>query len=111
MNHTAIKLAGLVKQGLNEANSQAGLSTGKGSDAGQSLAIVAGEIVGNILAFVGLLFFVLVIAGGIMWMTAAGNESRVEQARKLLVAALIGLIIVLAAYAITSFITTNLVPQ
>lgn len=41
-------------------------------------------------------------------MTAAGNEEQVGKAKKLLTAAIIGLIIVLSAYAISYFVISKL---
>lgn len=67
-----------------------------------------GKILGSVLGFTGTIFFVLVIIAGLMWMTSAGNEERVKRAKQILIAAVIGLIIVMSAYAITSFIGTNL---
>ncbi len=67
-----------------------------------------GKILGSVLGFTGTIFFVLVIIAGLMWMTSAGNEDRVKRAKQILIAAVIGLIIVMSAYAITSFIGTNL---
>lgn len=67
-----------------------------------------GQIVGAVLAFVGIIFFVLIIYGGFMWMTAGGDEQKVTKAKDLITQAVIGLIIVLAAYAITAFIGTEL---
>lgn len=64
----------------------------------------AGQIIGTILSFVGVLFLILMIYAGILWMTAQGNENQVNKAKGLLVNGIIGLIIVFAAYAITSFI-------
>jgi hypothetical protein len=48
------------------------------------------------------------IYAGILWMTAQGNEQQVSKAKNLLINATIGLIITLAAYAITSFIGTEI---
>jgi hypothetical protein len=64
----------------------------------------AGQIIGTILSFVGVLFLILMIYAGILWMTAQGNENQVSKAKGLLVNGIVGLIIVFAAYAITSFI-------
>lgn len=63
-----------------------------------------GQIVGLVLSFVGVIFLALMIYAGITWMTAAGNEQQVTKAKSLMVNATIGLIVVFAAYAITSFI-------
>lgn len=68
-----------------------------------------GKIVGAGLAFVGVLFFILMIYGGITWMLARGNETDVTKAKELLQSAVIGLVIVLAAYIITNFISSSLV--
>jgi len=65
---------------------------------------IIGKIVGAALAFVGVLFFLLMIYGGILWMTARGNEQQVGKAKELIISAVIGLIIVLSAYAITVYV-------
>lgn len=57
-----------------------------------------------VLTFVGVLFLILTIVAGFKWMTARGNESEVEKAKKMLVQGIIGLLIVLAAYALSYFI-------
>lgn len=67
-----------------------------------------GTIVGIALSFVGVLFLILIIYAGVSWMTAAGNEQQVSKAKDIIIAAVIGLVIVLSAYAITRFIGTNL---
>jgi len=70
-----------------------------------SLPNAIGTVVGAGLAFIGVLFFLLIIYGGLLWMTARGNEADVEKAKNLIQAAVVGLIIVLGAYAITSYIS------
>ena len=67
-----------------------------------------GKIVGAGLAFVGIVFFLLTIYGGFLWMTARGNEQQIATAKDLLFSAIIGLLIVLAAYAITAYVGTQL---
>lgn len=64
----------------------------------------AGQIISFVLSFVGVLFLGLIIYAGLLWMTAQGNEQKVEKAKDLLVNSVIGLIIVFAAYAITAFV-------
>ena len=63
-----------------------------------------GQIIGLVLSFIGVVFLVLMIYAGITWMTAQGNDQTISKAKDLIVSSIIGLIIVLAAYAITSFI-------
>lgn len=68
---------------------------------------VIGDIIGAILAFVGVLFLILMIYGGYIWMMARGNEQETEKAKKIIQNALIGIVVVLAAYAITYTIFSN----
>ncbi len=79
---------------------------GAGSDvnANQKLPELIGTIVGAVLSFVGIIFFLLILFAGILWMTAFGNEQKVEKAKDIIQHAAIGLVIVLAAYAISKFI-------
>jgi hypothetical protein len=67
-----------------------------------------GKLLGSVLGFTGTIFFILVIYSGLMWMTSGGKEEQITKARKILFAALAGLIIVLSAYAITRFIGSAL---
>lgn len=63
-----------------------------------------GTILDFVLSFIGVLFLILMIYGGFMWMTSAGNEERIKTATRVVVSAVIGLVIVLSAYAITRFV-------
>ena len=67
-----------------------------------------GGIVQIALSFLGVIFFILMIYGGFLWMTASGNEQQVDKARNLITAAIIGLVIVVAAYAISYFVVKTL---
>jgi amino acid transporter len=67
-----------------------------------------GSMIGIVLSFVGVIFLILMIYAGISWMTASGNQEKVTKAKELIINAIIGLIIVLAAYAITAFIGNRL---
>jgi len=68
----------------------------------------AGQIIGTVLGFIGVLFLILMIYAGILWMTSQGNEQQVTKAKGLLINAIVGIIIVFAAYAITSFLGTQI---
>lgn len=61
------------------------------------------------LTFLGIIFLVLIIMAGYKWMTAAGNEDQVKEAKSTLSRAIVGLIIIISAYAITEFILENLI--
>jgi len=76
------------------------LSGGTTDDA----SLVIGKIIGIALSFLGLIFFVLMIYGGFLWMTARGEGGQVTKAKDLIEAATIGLIIILSAYAVTAWL-------
>lgn len=67
-----------------------------------------GVIIGILLSFMGVIFLGLIIYAGMMWMTAQGNEQKVTQAKDMIANAIIGLIVVLGAYALTAFIGQRL---
>lgn len=70
---------------------------------------IVNNIISIILGFLGLIAVILILIGGFLWMTAGGNEDRVKKGRQYIINGVIGLIIILAAYAIASFVITNLV--
>ena len=57
-----------------------------------------------VVAFV--LAFIMLLIGGIRWITAGGDEKAVGSARNMITAALIGLVIVLVAFALIKLIET-----
>ena len=70
---------------------------------------IIGLVVGTALEALGVIFLLLTIYAGFIWMTAQGNEETVTKAKTLLRNAIIGLIITLAAYSIASFVTDKIV--
>ncbi|MFA6171314.1 MAG: TrbC/VirB2 family protein [Patescibacteria group bacterium] len=60
------------------------------------------------LGFLGLIAVIIIIVGGFYWMTAGGNDEKVTTGRKYIVNGIIGLVIILAAYGITSWVITTL---
>jgi len=61
-------------------------------------------IIQTALSFLSAIFLILIIIAGFRWMTAGGNEEQVKKATGTIRMAIIGLVIVLAAYAITYFV-------
>lgn len=56
------------------------------------------------LSLVGMIFLILTVYAGILWMTARGEEEQIKKAQRIIVAAIIGLIITVSAYSITNFV-------
>lgn len=80
------------------------IGANSGVNATKALPELIGTVVGTVLSFVGVIFFLLILYAGIMWMTAFGNDQKVEKSKEIIISAAIGLVIVLAAYAISRFI-------
>lgn len=72
------------------------------------LATTVATVIKAVLALVGTIFLVLTIYAGILWMTAQGEETKVEKAKEIIKASIIGLVIIMSAYAITYFVTSKL---
>lgn len=62
------------------------------------------KIIQWVLGFLGLIAVVIILYGGFVWMTAAGNEDKVSTAKKIIGAAVVGLIVILLAWAIVTFV-------
>ncbi|MFA7314585.1 MAG: hypothetical protein WC025_01475 [Candidatus Magasanikbacteria bacterium] len=73
------------------------------------LTDVVGNTVNMFFIFVGLIFFGLMVYAGLRWMTARDQADKVEKARNTMIGAVIGLAILLAAYAITVFVQTKII--
>jgi len=69
-----------------------------------NLETTAVNIINTLLGLLGLIALVMILIGGFKWMTSGGNEEKVGEAKKLLGAGVIGLIIILAAYAIANYV-------
>lgn len=69
---------------------------------------IAVSVINWILGILALIAVVMILVGGFKWMTAGGNEEKVEGAKKLLIAALIGLVIILASWGLAVYAFENL---
>lgn len=69
---------------------------------------VVGRIINVILGFLGVIAVAIILLGGFKWMTGGGNEDKVGEAKKLLGAGVIGLVIILASWAIATFVINSI---
>src|SRR3972149_10450572 len=75
----------------------------------EDLSTTISNIINAVLALVGVIGLGVILYGGFRWMTAAGNEEAVGEAKKIITAGVIGLIIVIVAWAVVSFVITTVV--
>ncbi len=97
-------LATSFEEGLQTTGGEIGYKAEASSD-DNALPKMVGNIIGALLAFIGVIFLVLAIYGGYTWMMARGNEQEISKAKNVIKNALIGLVIVLLAYAITMIVS------
>ncbi|MFA6105551.1 MAG: pilin [Patescibacteria group bacterium] len=69
---------------------------------------LVGSVVQIVLSIIGIVFFLLILYAGFNWMTARGNSEKIDKSKETIESAAIGIIVILAAYAITNFIFSNL---
>ncbi len=74
----------------------------------QDLKTTIASIINIVLSFLGVLAVLIILLGGFKWMTSQGSSDKVDEAKKLIGEALIGLVIIFAAYAIASFVLNQL---
>ncbi len=91
-----------IATGVESAGSTAGL--GDASD----LPSLVGRGVGVLLGILGLLFVVLTVYAGFLYLTAQGEDTNVKKAKKMLSQAVIGLILTVSAYAISNVVIDSL---
>lgn len=68
------------------------------------LAFYIGILWKSVVTLGGLAFLIFLIWGGIEWLTAGGDKTKVETAHKMISNALIGLTVLIGSYAIAFFI-------
>ena len=83
-----------------------GDSTGLGQG---DLKSTIGQLIRVALGFLGVVAVCIILFGGFKWMTAGGEEKRVTEAKGLIIAGIIGLAIILSAYAIAQFVISSIV--
>jgi hypothetical protein len=90
-------------QGLDSTADSAGVKSAETDP-----AKVVGKVIEILLSVLGAIFLVIVIYGGIMWMTSAGAPESVTKAQNMIIDGSIGLIVCLGAYALTYYIVSAL---
>ena len=113
LSFAAVALAQTVEDDIfDNLNPSAEVFGQESADPDQATTVLAegvAQIIQVVLSILGVVLIVLIIYAGFLWMTAAGNEDKISKAKKTIVAAVIGLAIVLSAYLITAFVISQLI--
>jgi hypothetical protein len=70
---------------------------------------IAASVIRVVLGFLGIIAVLIILYAGFLWMTAAGNDDKISTAKSMMSAGVIGLIIILAAFGIATFVMNALV--
>ncbi|MFA6255213.1 MAG: hypothetical protein WC675_04280 [Patescibacteria group bacterium] len=81
-----------------------GNNAGYPKDNANSLPQIIGLVIKGLLSLLGIIFMCYIIYGGYLWMTASGKEESITKAKAIIKGSIIGIIVVLGAYAITEFV-------
>ncbi len=68
----------------------------------------AGRLINVALGFLGIISVVIVLMGGFKYMVSGGSTEKTDEARKYIISGIIGLAIILSAWAITTFVIQKL---
>jgi len=74
----------------------------------KTLPATISSIINVAMGVLGIIVVILILAGGFLWMTAGGSEEKITKAKGLIFGGVIGLAIILSAYAIAQFVITSL---
>lgn len=74
-----------------------------------SLSQTIGEVIKGVLSFAGVIFLLLMVYSGYLWMTARGNDTQIDKAQDIIRSSIIGLIIVIGSYGITNFVVNAII--
>ena len=79
-----------------------------GTTAGYSTAVtvptIVGQLISILLGLLGIVFLILVVYAGFLYLTAQGEDAKVKKAKAILTKAAIGIILVMSSYAITNVV-------
>ena len=88
--------------GVNQVNNTVSLATA-------DPRVIVARVIQIALSLLGVIALVLIMYAGYTWMTSDGDAEKIKNAQAILRNAVIGLIIILSAWAITTFILSKLV--
>ncbi|HSR89365.1 MAG TPA: hypothetical protein VLK22_03155 [Candidatus Udaeobacter sp.] len=85
---------------------QYGASTGLGQ---KDIRVTVASIIKTAMGLLGIVAVVIILIGGFKWMTAGGNEEQTGEAKGYIFSGIIGLAIILSAYALATYVINSLV--
>lgn len=97
-----------VKDGIGNNAQSVGGTAGYEEGTADSALILIQTGISAFLGIIGILLLVYILYAGYNWMTAEGEEEKVTEAKSTIKRAITGLVIIIAAYAISVFVMSRL---
>jgi len=72
------------------------------------LKATVASLIRTAMGLLGIVAVIIILIGGFYWMTAGGDEGRVETGKKWIFSGIIGLAIILSAFALATFVINSL---
>lgn len=98
----------VAQTALNATQNLDAVTSAAGVSAATDLPTIIGRIIYVFLGTIGIVLLGLILFAGYLWMTAGGDEKQVKSAKDRIRNAVIGLVIIASAFAITNFIMSQL---
>jgi len=97
----AVPMVALAQLSASDLGLEYATATGLGTE---DVRTTVSKVINAFMGLLGIVAVVIILLGGFKWMTAGGNEDKVGEAKKLILSGIIGLIIIMSAYAIAQFV-------
>lgn len=101
---TLMPLAAHAQLGARIQRLQQETGQAAGIDSQRDVRDIVASVIRIALSILGVVFILLIIYAGYNWMTAQGDEKQVQEAKRMIRNAIIGVAIILLSRAITSFV-------
>lgn len=85
---------------------QYGAATGLGN---KDIRVTVASIIRTAMGLLGIVAVVIILIGGFKWMTAGGSEEGADEGKKYIFSGIIGLAIILSAYALATYVINSLI--
>lgn len=95
---------GKKTDGTQQPGSTFGLEEVQGTPKGLTIPGILAKIANMLIGMAGFFLVVMLIYGGIVYLTSAGNEKRVETGKNVITYAIIGIVIIFASYLVAQFV-------
>ncbi len=103
---TPLTTSASILDNMNEAGNAGGYDQETDE---KTMSEIVGVVINAFLSLLGVIFVSLIVYGGSLWMTDAGNNEKVQKAKQLIGNAIIGLIITASAWAFWLFIFKKII--